>query len=995
MTTVESPAINYPAVLGVLRGMLDDVTGRELSPVFVGRETQLALLQNRLGLVKDGQSGVVLIGGEAGVGKTRLVEEFTREASHAGIDVLWGGCFDLGDDALPFAPFSAALRQPMRAAGVSGLVELAGGDTTDRVRLYEAVADLIEQAGTPDGLVLVLEDLHWSDRSTRELLGFLARTMHDSSVLVVGTYRSDEMHRAHPLRPFVAELERVRIVEHFELPRLDRDQVGEQLTGLLGREPEANELDQVYSRSEGNPFFVEELTACSTSANLPRSLQDLMLVRVERLDPHTQRVLRAASVIGVTVPHRLLAAILDEPEQELLASLQKAVDNHLLVIHPDDESYVFRHSLLRESLHTSLLPGEHTSWHASIAAALVAQPSLVSRQGWAIGVAHHWNAAHDQPRALAAAFRAAEVAQQTHAYAEQLAMLERVLSLWEVVPDAAELIGTDLLAVTMLATKAASAAAEPDRANALASVAVELALQQPDVERQAAALIQRGKWWASLGKYGREQDLRQAVALLPPEPTVIRSRALDALATVLMLDGRDEESEQLAREALEVARAVNSDIGEISALTTLATVVAPSEHEGIGLAREALRIAKDTGNQRAMSRVLTNLSHIYSGLGRHEEALATARQGLEVVHDLGLSRTGGPVLAGNVADPLIALGRLDEAERVIADAVSQGPGLSHGGAYLSQLSGWLLLLRGDIDAAEAAVNDLEGQYPEGRLLPQDALPLTRLRATIALSRGNSQGAFDLAAEPLRESQSAGHARYLWPLAVLAAEALADTAERARDLRDESTEGAVLRHAEWLAGVGELLPDAGAAGNAWRCQLKAELYRAGVVTGSGEVDQVELWQEVAATYAKIEEPWPQGGALLRAAEVAAATGDRDQAGRLTRVADALAQEMGCWLLARNVAGLARRARIELPDGTTAERAVQAQAQSAASQLGLTEREVEVLRGVAAGQTNRQIAEQLFMSPKTASVHVSNILTKLDVRSRGEAAAVAHRLRLFEA
>jgi predicted ATPase len=176
--------------------MLDDVTGRELSPVFVGRETQLALLQNRLGLVKDGQSGVVLIGGEAGVGKTRLVEEFTREASHAGIDVLWGGCFDLGDDALPFAPFSAALRQPMRAAGVSGLVELAGGDTTDRVRLYEAVADLIEQAGTPDGLVLVLEDLHWSDRSTRELLGFLARTMHDSPVLVVGTYRSDEMHRA-------------------------------------------------------------------------------------------------------------------------------------------------------------------------------------------------------------------------------------------------------------------------------------------------------------------------------------------------------------------------------------------------------------------------------------------------------------------------------------------------------------------------------------------------------------------------------------------------------------------------------------------------------------------------------------------------------------------------------------------------------------------------------------------------------------------------------
>ncbi|HVQ18965.1 MAG TPA: AAA family ATPase, partial [Actinomycetes bacterium] len=327
--------------------MLDDVTGRQLSPIFVGRETETTMLESRLADARNGQASVVLVGGEAGVGKTRLVEEFSGTATSAGARVLLGGCFDLGDDALAFAPFSAALREPMRTNGVTEFVELAGGAGADRRRLYEAVTDLLEDLGSDNPLVLILEDLHWADRSTRELLAFLARTLHDSAVLVVGTFRSDELHRAHPLRPFLAELDRVRSVERIELMRLDRPQVEQQLTGLLERPPTAIELERVFRRSEGNPFFVEELSSCPTISTLPDSLRDLMLVRVERLDRRTQQVLRNAAIIGVTVPHALLSVVLDETEEELTTALREAVGSNLLVTHSDDDSYVFRHSLLR------------------------------------------------------------------------------------------------------------------------------------------------------------------------------------------------------------------------------------------------------------------------------------------------------------------------------------------------------------------------------------------------------------------------------------------------------------------------------------------------------------------------------------------------------------------------------------------------------------------------------------------------------------------------
>ena len=981
--------------------MLEHVSVRQLSPVFVGREAECEVLTEQLAGARAGQPGVVLIGGEAGVGKTRLVEEFAATASAQGATVLLGGCFDLGDDALPFAPFSMALRRPMQTAGVADLVELAGGGSGDRRRLYEAVTDLIEQLGKDAPLVLVLEDLHWADNSTRELMAFLARTLHDTAVVVVGTYRSDELHRNHPLRPFVAELDRVRSVERIELPRLDREQVGVQLASLIDRIPSETEIDEVFRRSEGNPFFVEELSCCASAKSLPQSLRDLLLVRVERLSPATQQLLHTAAIIGVEVPYPLLAAVTDAANADtdaasdadaatdrtaLLEALREAVESNLLVTRVDDDAYVFRHSLLRESLHNDLLPGEHTQLHARVAQVLTDQPSLIHPDRWPAEVAHHWNAAHDLPRALPAAYAAAETAGRTQAFAEQLRMLERVLALWEVVPNARELIDVDELSVTQKAADVARQAGEVDRGLALIDRSVELAEAGSDVDRLVVVLGQRGKWRCSSNRDQGTEDLRRALSLVPEDPpSELRAATLDALGSVLSLRGRLEEAETLTREALELARLLSNTAIEISALATLGTILVDTDDADVGLAtsREALTLAEREGTKMPLARVLTNLSHVLTGVGRHQEAVDAARRGLVVISEMGLNRTFGPKLAGNVADPLLSLGRLDEAQVVVEEALRQTGSSREDSAYAEQLSGWLALLRGDVDQAAEIGERVAAQDPFSRLLPQDTLPIARLRAATGLAQGDPDTAYDVAVDQLRGDRVGGHVRYVWPLLTVAARAAADRAQRARDLQNEPAATAALADVLWVQGVAETLPIPGAAAVAWRAHLLAEVARA-----RGE-DDVEQWQEVARAYAKVEEPWPRGTALLRAAELAAHSGDRDAATELLRESDAAAAVIGPGLLKDAVDEFARRSRLKL---SPADAAPPPEAVPSNS-LGLTERERDVLRGLTRGESNKQIAEQLFMSPKTASVHVSNILAKLGVSSRGEAAALAHRLQLF--
>src|SRR5262245_49902739 len=442
--------------------MADQITtGR-----FVGRTQELARLHQLLAHAVDGEPLLVVVGGEAGVGKTRLVEQLAATASQEGVRVLGGGCVPLGEEGLPFAPVIEALRgladqlDPAELAAVAGpaqpelarlLPDLAwGGDAAagtavagaGQGQLFERLLGVVQRLAASAPLLWVVEDLHWADRSTRDLLAFLATSLRSGRVLLVGTFRSDELDRRHPLRRLMGELGRNRRVQRLELPRFSRAELAEQIAGLLGDDPPTRLLDDLYARSEGNPFFAEELLLAGEgrgSGSLASSLQEVLLTRVVRLGQRTQQLLRVAAAAGPGATQPLLAAVAGMDDQQLLEGLREAVDRQLLRPEPGGDGYLFRHVLVAEAVYSELLPGERVQLHTALAAALEAgvegggpPASRVAR------LAYHWAAAGDQPRALTASIAAAAAAERVYAFAEAQLQLERVLGLWERVPDAEE-----------------------------------------------------------------------------------------------------------------------------------------------------------------------------------------------------------------------------------------------------------------------------------------------------------------------------------------------------------------------------------------------------------------------------------------------------------------------------------------------------------------------------------------------------------------------------
>jgi hypothetical protein len=404
--------------------------GRQVG--FVGRRQELGRLNAALARAADGQPAVVLIGGEAGVGKTRLVAEFAERAGAAGVRVLAGGCVRLGEDALPYVPFSEALRGLVRSLdppAVDALVgegraelarlvpdlgapepaaQLRGSGDWTQARLFALVLGLLERLAGMAPLVLVVEDLHWADQSSLQLLSFLVHGLPQAPVVLVVTYRSDEPPGRHRLPPLLAELDRAASVERLELRRFDRAELGVLLAGVLGQPPEPNLLDEVFARSEGNPFFAEELLAGGAPGGRPAlsaTLKDLLLARVEVLPGPAREVARVAAAAGRRVRDRLLGAACSLKELALLATLRELVAGQVLVADAAGDGYAFRHALLQEVIDADLLPGERRRLHGILARTLAAHPELAggTPAERAAELAVHWYASGELTRALPAA----------------------------------------------------------------------------------------------------------------------------------------------------------------------------------------------------------------------------------------------------------------------------------------------------------------------------------------------------------------------------------------------------------------------------------------------------------------------------------------------------------------------------------------------------------------------------------------------------------------
>jgi predicted ATPase len=365
---------------------------------FVGRTQELAWLRELLARAADGQAPVAVIGGEAGIGKTRLVDQLATTASEQGVRVLRGGCVPLGEEGVPFAPVTEALRSLAGALDAAELEAVAGPARTElsqllpdlawtvepvaanariagasQGRLFELLLGVVERLAQRAPLLWVMEDLHWADRSTRDLLAFLAASLRSGRVLLVLTFRSDELHRLHPLRGLLGELARNRRVQRLELARFTRAELAEQLAGLIGDDPPPQMVDDIYARSAGNPFFAEELLLVGDSPGaLPPNLQEVLLTRVVRLGPSTQQLLRVAAAAGPGVTQPMLAAVAGMDEAALLDGLREAVDQQLLLPEPGGAGYVFRHALVAEAVYGELLPGERVRLHVALAGALEA-----------------------------------------------------------------------------------------------------------------------------------------------------------------------------------------------------------------------------------------------------------------------------------------------------------------------------------------------------------------------------------------------------------------------------------------------------------------------------------------------------------------------------------------------------------------------------------------------------------------------------------------------
>jgi tetratricopeptide (TPR) repeat protein len=525
------------------------------SPTFVGRAQELGRLEELLGLAGAGTPGSVLVAGEAGVGKTRLVKEFTTRAASAGARVLAGGCIAFAEGELAYGPLVEALRslvhRPDPAAvpvlrGVSGelarlVPELADPDRPaqeaaeptpadpagagGRLRLFEQLLGLLEQLGRSSPVVLVVEDLQWADRSTMEFLAFLLRNLDDQRLVLIGTYRSDELGPTHWLGGWIAEQRRSGQIDELQLQPFSRGELAEQLGGILGAPVDPGLVDSIYARCEGNAFFAEELAAAAAkgTAELPSGLREVLLARLRGLSGAARAALRVAAVAGRRVDHRLLAAADVMAEAELTAALREAVDNQLLVTHAHDPSYGFRHALVQEAVYGELLPGERTRLHAVFAPALteLLAAGAVDRATATAEVARHWELARDLPEALAWAVRAGAAAERVHAFAEALAHDQRALALWDRVSDAQPRAGVDRVELARRAAHAAHAVGDYQLAASLIEVA--LAQVDPAAEPIGAGLLQerRGLYLTARGdEEAAFAAYRQAVRLVPATPPV-------------------------------------------------------------------------------------------------------------------------------------------------------------------------------------------------------------------------------------------------------------------------------------------------------------------------------------------------------------------------------------------------------------------------------------------------------------------------------------------
>jgi DNA-binding CsgD family transcriptional regulator/tetratricopeptide (TPR) repeat protein len=995
---------------------------RAASPELIGRDAEFEDLRSALRRAADGCPGLVFLVGDAGIGKTRLMSEVEDLAVADGFVVLRGDCVDLAGGELPYAPIAAAIRHAnptivsdaldqLSVAARRDLADIipgldvdaespagsAPGDVT-RHRLFARLSELLRVVADSAPALLVLEDLHWADQSTLDFLSYLVRDLREERIAIAATVRSEplalEVRAAAPprevlLRQTVAGLRRLPSVERIDLRPLGPHEVARQLAGILGHVPSRQLADDISRRSDGVPYYVEELVAAgamSTASELPPSVREAVLVRVEDLSHDARAALGAVAGFARPVTYELLAKVTRLRDVSLGDALREGLAAHLLARDGDD-AFAFRHALAREAVYESLMPDERSHLHMTIAAAL----ETVAEQTTAAEVARHWDGAGERHRAFPARVQAGTAADAMHAPAEALAHYERALALWDEVGDRIAYPSLDRRALVERAAGAAFLAEQDKRCSELWSEALELT--DPGAEPLHAAWLHerlgRSQPWhmkRSLAHYG------DGLELLPDGPSAERSRLLAAMAFDMTFQHRWQEASDRAEEALAMARAVGARAEEITALSTIGVSLAflGRYAEGEADLRAALKRALLLDSADELVGVHLDRAEVRRLRGDRARALKITAQAGAIAKRAGME-SKVHFITVNLAEDLYCLGQWDEAQHGIdampADGLAATVTLIREGVAGRLCTGWGAFEQADEHFARA-VEMCE------QVEAKEAVHAVRAgMAELALWRGRVAEAAEhvcVGLKAIGDVRDPLHAPVLFSMGLrVEADAAADRRLPGRRAAPEAAADRS-RLLEQLDKVtdGHRDADGGGEAMAHRALCVAELARV------HDDPAPDLWEAAAAAWEKLAQPYSAAYARWREGEARlSVAGGRPAARRALRQAREWAAALPAPPLVATIDGLARAAHLDISAEQPAPRPKR-RVPEPAEALGLTARELEVLCLLAEGLTDRQIADRLFISRRTAQVHAARVRNKLGVDNRTAAAGVARRLGLIE-
>ncbi|WP_191277530.1 helix-turn-helix transcriptional regulator [Nocardioides flavus (ex Wang et al. 2016)] len=968
----------------------------------IGRDAELEQLTAQLGIRtsggdRDGEptARAMLLAGDAGVGKTRVLTALCDAALGAGWQVVVGHCLDLADSSLPYLPFSEVLGRvvadhPDVAARVleqhPTLARLqpgrrilssettSGDQALDRGNVYDAFGDLLSAVAEQAPLLLVVEDAHWADESTRDMLSFLFSRPVPGVSLVV-SYRVDDLHRRHPLRRQVAEWMRLRGVDRLQLEPLTDDAVRRLVRALHPTTMSEAEYVSIVDRAEGNPFFVEELVGAAWSGQVPGELADVLLVHLDRLDETTRQVVRIVSVAGRQVSHALLAAVSHLGAAELEAALRTAVDAHVLVASRGG-TYAFRHALLGEAVYDDLLPGERMRLHADFVAALAEGRAV----GTAAELAQHARRADDRPVAIRASIEAGEEALAVGGPSEAATHFLDALELLDTTRTPVADIDSHALARRCADALVASGRV-PKAVKVLRARLATLPADAPRTDRGQLLTALASALMLTDTTESPTETAAEAVELLRDAPPKLLARAL--LVQARSLSGwHADEARSIALQALELAE--RHDLTSL-AVELHATIAGLDPSAGTSPAA-GWRAAADRARRAGL--IEPELRALYL-LGRLHQDDGDLDAAIEVYGEvLARSEVGGMTWSPYAAEARLLLavalthqGRLDEAWELL-DVTGQNPPMVFEWLFFAQQMLITIGIRGDTHSR--ALERLRDYWGTDGLTAIVSGSAELMRATAAGDAAGARKVYDdvvASVVPLWHEWFQARLR----LSTLVVGAFAAAAPRqSSDERAAAAAGVDRMMADGARVIDFYAPYDGSHGpeyRMWVARRTAEHLRwrwLAQVEPPRADELVDAWraaEETAVAYGSVPE---LAQVRVRLAGVLRATGDAAAVAR--KVAD-LAREAAHAIGARPMlAELTAQGSAPSPP-------------SAGDEVVLTPRESEVLALVAEGRTNGEIGKQLFISTKTVSVHVSNVLAKLDAASRTEAVAVARRRGLL--